>query len=441
MLLVAVLSAVSACTQTTTAPNTTAPPGYFNVLNYGAKANAPSFDNTAAFQSALNAAASAGGGVVWVPVGAFWFAGNLSIGHNVVMAGASVGPYDPADPTAHDIVPALFPQSDTGAAFLTIAGQNSALQDVLIYYPNQVAPNAAGVDAAGPHVYPPTVLVLQPAKIYRCTLTNSYIGISVQVGRVILENLDIGGFSKDIVVDQAQDFVQISHITISPAFWDYYPLYFPQPIDTWVANHGVALTSYRADALSVEDFNVFWRNTGIALLDSQYGNTYGTASDLDLEINQYGVIAQSTNQIVGFEFTNLSVGGPAGMPTGAMIWLPAGGVHPPRVVVEGGVTWNQWAQPIRVDAGTLVEQNITGLNPIGWLPAIGLTPPALPRSGVSYVSNMPTAAQVAVSGGSVQDVQINGQSTGLTSGTFEISPGQSIAVTYTSAPTWRWDLE
>jgi len=304
--------------------------GYYDVLDYGAKANVPSFDNTASFQGALDAAAAAGGGTVWVPVGAFWFAGNLSIGANVVLAGGSVGPYDPVDPTVNDAAPALFPTSDTGSAFITIAGSNSALQDVLIHYPKQVAPNAAGVATSGPNVYPPTVQVLSPAKIYRCTLTNSYVGIQVLVGRVILDNLDLGGFRNDIIVDNAEDFVQISHITISPAFWDYYPLTFPQPIDTWVANNGVALTSYRADALSVEDFNVFWRNTGIALLDSQYGNTYGTASDLDIEITQNGIVAKSTNQIVGFEFTNLSVAG-----NGYAIWLPAGGLHPPHVVVEG----------------------------------------------------------------------------------------------------------
>jgi len=57
------------------------------------------------------------------------------------------------------------------------------------------------------------------------------------------------------------------------------------------------------------------------------------------------------------------------------------------------------------------------------------------------VSNMPTVARVSISGGSVQDVRIGGQSTGLTSGIFEVLPGESIAVTYTSAPTWGWDLE
>ncbi len=80
-------------------------------------------------------------------------------------------------------------------------------------------------------------------------------------------------------------------------------------------------------------------------------------------------------------------------------------------------------------------------SPIGRLPALGIPVPALPPSGVAYVSSMPAEAQVSISGGSVQGVLIGGQSTGLTSGMFAVAPGQSIAVVYTSAPAWTWFLE
>jgi hypothetical protein len=65
----------------------------------------------------------------------------------------------------------------------------------------------------------------------------------------------------------------------------------------------------------------------------------------------------------------------------------------------------------------------------------------LPPSGIPYWSNMPADAQVSISGGSVQDVLIGGQSAGLTSGMFAVAPGKSIAVVYTSAPTWNWFLQ
>jgi hypothetical protein len=357
-----------------------------------------------------------------------------------VLAGAGVGPYDPyPDPSTTSAAPTLLPMSTSGPAFISIAGWNSALQNILIHYPNQVRPDAPGGDTGGPIVYPPTVLVRGPSKIFGCSFDNSYIGIQVDVGRVYLENLHIGGYKNDIIIDHTEDFVHLSHITTS-VFWDTsLGLGFPQPIDTWVANNSVALTSYRMDALSIEDFDVFWRGTGIAFLDSPhgYGTTYGSASNLDLEVVNYGVIAESLNQIVAFQFTNLSVGSD----NGVVIWMPPGGAHPPHVVVEGGVAWGFGPQPLKVEAGILRVRDMVGLNPIGHLPVLGIAAPLLPPSGIPYVSSMPADARVSISGGSVQDVLIEGQSTGLTSGMFEIAPNESIAVVYASTPTWNWFLE
>jgi hypothetical protein len=192
-LVIAVLLTVMACSQGPQGPagppgpSGATLPGYFDVLAFGAKADLPSFDSTASFQSALDAAQDAGGGIVWVPQGRFWFSGNISIGPNVALAGAGVGPYDPSgDPSATSVAPTLLPTSTSGSAFIAINGENSALQNVLIYYPNQVRPDKPGVDTAGPLIYPPTVLVLGPSKIFGCIFLNSYIAIKVGVGRVYL---------------------------------------------------------------------------------------------------------------------------------------------------------------------------------------------------------------------------------------------------------------
>jgi Pectate lyase superfamily protein len=422
-------------------PGTT-PPRSFSVLDYGAKQDEPAFDNTGSFQSAIDAAVGAGGGTVWVPFGRFWFSGSLAIGGNVSLAGVGVGPYDPgADPSSVTAAPTLLPTGTAGTAFIDLQGYG-ALENILIHYPNQVRPDAPNVAATGPIVYPPTVLVSGTGKIFGCTFANSYVAIQVMAGRTYLENLQIGGYKNDIIIDHTMDFVHISHITTS-VFWDTsLGLGFPQPIDTWVANNSVALTSYRMDSLSIEDFDLYWRNTGIAFYDSPqgYGATYGRGSDIDIDSVQYGVIAKSVTANVGFLFTNLVIGPQNGVGTN-MIWLPAGGAQTPNIVVEGGSTRGSWAKPLKVEAGTLRVRDIVGLNPIGRLPALGLAPPALPPSGIPYASSMPAEAQVSISGGSVQGVLIGGQSTGLTSGMFKVAPGESIAVVYTSAPVWSWFLE
>jgi hypothetical protein len=417
------------------------PSGYFNVLDYGATPDQPSFDNTSNFQSAIDTAADAGGGTVLVPVGRFWFSGNISVKGNVSLAGMGVGPYDQySDPSLTTVAPTLLPTSTTGAAFITLEG-NTALQDVLVHYPNQIRPDAPDAGSMGPNIYPPTVLIQDRSKVFRSTFDNSYVAIQVMGGRTYLDSLQIGGFRADIVIDHCYDFVHISHITAS-VFWDTsMGLTFPQAIDTWVASNSVALTSYRMDALDVLDFDVFWRNTGITFLDSPqgYGVTWGVASNVDLDLVQYGVVAESIAELFGFSFTNLVVSAANGQGA-SMIWLPAGGAQPPNLVVEGGGTTGSWTQPLKVEAGTLVVRDIVNLNPIGQLPAIGIATPALPPSGFPYVSRMPADAQVYISGGSVQDVLVGGQSTGVTSGNFAVAPGQSIAVVYTSPPTWEWFL-
>jgi hypothetical protein len=441
---------VAACSQGPTGPQgpqgpqgppgpSGTPPSTYNVLDYGAQPDQASFDNTSSFQSAINAAADAGGGAVLVPVGRFWFSGSISVKGSVSLLGAGVGPYDPyTDPSLTTIAPTLLATSTSGSAFVTLEG-DSALQNVLIHYPNQVQPDTPGVDTAGPDIYPPTVVIADRGKMFGCTLDNSYVGIEVMGGRTYLEDLLLGSFKNDIIIRQAEDFVHIAHITTS-VFWDF--VAFPTRIDTWVAKNSVALTSYRMDSLDLEDFDLFWRNTGLSFLDATegLGATYGRGSNIDIDSVQYGVIAESLTENVGFVFSNLVIGPQNGIGTN-MIWLPMGGAQTPHVVVEGGSTRGNWAEPLRVEAGTLEVRDIVGLNPIGSLPALGIGVPALPPSGTPYVSTMPADAQVSISGGSVQDVLISGQSTGLTSGNFAVAPGQSITVVYTSAPTWEWFLD
>ena len=414
--------------------------GEFNVIDYGAVCDDPLQDSTPSFQAALNAAASVNGGTVWVPRCRFWFDGSLAMGNGVALAGQGIGPYDPYwYPSAFTQGPTLMPRASTasGPAFISINGTSSAVQNLLFYYPEQAGP----LDAV-PDVYPPTLLVRGTSKITGCLFVNSYIAIHVMVGRVFLEKLHIGGLKNDIIVDTAPDLVRISQVTMS-IFWDF-GLAPPQALDYWVLQNGTGITSYLADSLSIHDINIHFRNVGIAFRNSPVvygGTTYGKASDVDLDSVNYGVVAEALNTHAGFQFTNLNVG--PEIFGGHMIWLKTGGVppHAPKMVVTGGSTRANWQQTLRVDAGTLIVRDIIGLNPIGHLPALGIRAPTLPTSGVPYVSNLPTDGRVTISGGSVSDVLIGGQSTGLTSGMFEVAPGEAISVIYSSPPTWQWFLK
>jgi hypothetical protein len=63
------------------------------------------------------------------------------------------------------------------------------------------------------------------------------------------------------------------------------------------------------------------------------------------------------------------------------------------------------------------------------------TSPAIGASPSTYINTNATGVNVAITGGTVSSIAVNGQNTGLTSGTFYLAPGSYITTTYTVAPT------
>ena len=63
--------------------------------------------------------------------------------------------------------------------------------------------------------------------------------------------------------------------------------------------------------------------------------------------------------------------------------------------------------------------------------------PPVPASDVRF-TNPGNDAVVCVSGGSVDEITVNGVTTGLTSGTFYVCQDGTIKIKYSSAPSWVW---
>ncbi|MDE2107458.1 MAG: hypothetical protein KGL39_60240, partial [Patescibacteria group bacterium] len=70
--------------------------------------------------------------------------------------------------------------------------------------------------------------------------------------------------------------------------------------------------------------------------------------------------------------------------------------------------------------------------------AIGQFTPTMPTSTTVVTNNYGTTAQVSIWGGTVTVVTINGYGMGRTGGDFILNSGDTIAITYSSAPTWYW---
>lgn len=89
--------------------------------------------------------------------------------------------------------------------------------------------------------------------------------------------------------------------------------------------------------------------------------------------------------------------------------------------------------PLELTGANSVAVNSQGYNPVGNIAA-----PAMPASTVAYTNILHTHCTVSISGGTVTAISIGGVATGLTGGNFRVPVGQTIAITYSVAPTWVW---
>ena len=106
-------------------------------------------------------------------------------------------------------------------------------------------------------------------------------------------------------------------------------------------------------------------------------------------------------------------------------------------VVQCQVLGNSFVSSITnkiVNIGTdSMAVNNLNFNPIG-----NFTAPSIPATTVNYTNTYGYPCMVTIFGGVVTDIVIDSVSTGLTTGSFIIEIGETISITYSSAPTWKW---
>lgn len=68
----------------------------------------------------------------------------------------------------------------------------------------------------------------------------------------------------------------------------------------------------------------------------------------------------------------------------------------------------------------------------------GTTAPSVPSSGTAATNSYAWAVLATITGGTVTAVTVNGTQVGSGTGSYWVPAGGTIAITYSSAPTWTW---
>jgi hypothetical protein len=245
----------------------------WEVLDFGAVADART-DNTTAFQQALDAAGAAGGGTVFAPTGEYRFDSHLVIPYAVELKGSYNQPV-----THHQSEPPLGFSGTTflvyggrgrreEPAFIELDGKMSALRGVCIRYPE------AAYDQVPPAPYPPTVLMQQwETTVENVCVMNAYEGIRIREGgRHLVRNVHGYPTFRGMTVDWVQDVGRIENVHFSPMGFEFEP---DGAYMRWVFAHGVAFDFAQTDWQYVLNTFCFGYSVGYRFRESRMGRTNG----------------------------------------------------------------------------------------------------------------------------------------------------------------------
>jgi hypothetical protein len=240
----------------------------FSVRDYGAVGDGKT-DDTAAFQTALDAASKAGGGIVHAPRGNYFFTGSLNVPTAVTLKGIweSV-------PAHNGIRDAGLPKpTEDGTTFLVTANagkedsppfitlnHNSTLKGVVLYYPGQNPTEE-------PKPYPWAIALRgkNPA-VLAVELLNPYNGIdATRNERHLIRDVQGQPLRRGILVDAIYDIGRIENVHFNP-WWSLQP-----KLLAWQQEHGEAFVFGRSDWQYVFNTFCFGYNIGYKFIQTPAG--------------------------------------------------------------------------------------------------------------------------------------------------------------------------
>ncbi|MGA2245883.1 MAG: glycosyl hydrolase family 28-related protein, partial [Verrucomicrobiota bacterium] len=279
---------------------------------YGAKGDGIT-DDSAAFQAAMNAVYNSGGnggGVVYMPPANYAFANPVTIPTGVTLQGDwqdwTLGTSGLVGTTIKVYCGA---GSTNNEPFITM-GQNAALKDVNIWYPDQ---NPSSITP-----YPFTIaLVGNNCVVQNVALVNSYLGIQANGGAEWILSTVIGTpLSLGLWADGLYDICQTEDIRFSPAAWANSGLTNAPTAGgayaAWMMANGTGMQIFRADGVINVHTTISGYNLGLDFEQSANGNSGCAFYDGCVTNCNIAVQATTEQNAGGLEFSDCTlIGGMA----------------------------------------------------------------------------------------------------------------------------------
>ena len=337
--------------------------GFINARNppFGAAGNGTN-DDTAAIQSALNNAATNGGGIVFLPQGNYLINSSLVVPAQTSLVGVWRAPTTYSQNLGTTLLAVAGASATNGSPFITLQGNNSTLEGVTIYYPNQVANNP-------PTPYPWAVSGGggENVTIQNVLLVNPYLGIDLAThtsARHLVRGVYGQPLLVGIAVDQCYDIGRIMEIHFWP-FWTQ-----NTNVQAFQSANAVTFDFMRTDWEVVQDVFSWGYCIGARFRASANGAMNGQMSNVNFDNVDVGLQLSDT-QPYAIHISNLNIANAGGGTRHIAIQGLAGNA---ALNVNGASFWGSLYQPVSwANSGLLTLSNARFLSWSSSLPCIHIS--------------------------------------------------------------------
>jgi hypothetical protein len=337
--------------------------GFINARNppFGAVGNGTN-DDTGAIQSALNSAATAGGGIVFLPQGNYLVNSSLVVPAQTSLVGVWRAPTAYSQYFGTTLLAVAGAGGTNGNPLITLQGNNSTLEGVTIYYPNQVAhkpptPYPWAIQGGGG----------DNVTIQNVSLVNPYLGIDLAThtsGRHLVRGVYGQPLLVGIAVDQCYDIGRIMEIHFWP-FWTQDP-----NILAFQSTNAVTFDFMRTDWEVVQDVFSWGYSIGARFRASASGSMNGQMSNINFDNVDVGLQLSDT-QPYAVHISNLNIANAGGGTKHIGIQGLAGNAG---LNVNGASFWGSLYQPVSwANSGLLTLSNARFLSLSSSLPCVQIT--------------------------------------------------------------------